>query len=185
VGASISDIKYEKLFISGSNNLSPVGNKILSISPEHTQLFEMGLVRESFETMETYLHGFVALVTVILGSLSILFLFVYTYGKCKEEAEVFKMLRAIGLPVFDIRMIVFVEILIRIVVSIFNGIILGILFSLGLSGQIEEVLMINTPPIKLNTIFVIAALMLVLFAATVTQSTKYLTKRTVLETSKT
>lgn len=46
----------------------------------------MGLVRESFETMGSYLQGFVALVTVILGSLSVLFLFVYTYGKCKEEA---------------------------------------------------------------------------------------------------
>jgi ABC-type antimicrobial peptide transport system permease subunit len=97
----------------------------------------MGLVRESFETMETYLQGFVALVTVILGSLSILFLFVYTYGKCKEEADVFKMLRAIGLSVFDIRLMVFLEILVRIVVSIFNGIVLGIVFSLGLSGQIE------------------------------------------------
>jgi ABC-type antimicrobial peptide transport system permease subunit len=63
-------------------------------------------------------------------------LFVYTYGKCKEEAEVFKMLRAIGLSVFDIRMMVFLEILVRIVVSIFNGIVLGIVFSLGLSGQI-------------------------------------------------
>jgi ABC-type antimicrobial peptide transport system permease subunit len=78
----------------------------------------------------------VALVTVILGSLSVLFLFVYTYGKCKEEAEVFKMLRAIGLSVFDIRIMVFLEILVRIVVSIFNGIVLGIVFSLGLSGQI-------------------------------------------------
>ena len=77
-----------------------------------------------------------ALVTVILGSLSVLFLFVYTYGKCKEEAEVFKMLRAIGLSVFDIRIMVFLEILVRIVVSIFNGIVLGIVFSLGLSGQI-------------------------------------------------
>lgn len=86
--------------------------------------------------METYLQGFVALVTVILGSLSVLFLFVYTYGKCKEEAEVFKMLRAIGLSVFDIRIMVFLEILVRIVVSIFNGIVLGIVFSLGLSGQI-------------------------------------------------
>lgn len=86
--------------------------------------------------METYLQGFVALVTVILGTLSILFLFVYTYGKCKEEAEVFKMLRAIGLSVFDIRLMVFMEVLIRIVVSIFNGIVLGIVFSLGLSGQI-------------------------------------------------
>jgi ABC-type antimicrobial peptide transport system permease subunit len=86
--------------------------------------------------MESYLQGFVALVTVILGSLSVLFLFVYTYGKCKEEAEVFKMLRAIGLSVFDIRMMVFLEILVRIVVSIFNGIVLGIVFSLGLSGQI-------------------------------------------------
>jgi ABC-type antimicrobial peptide transport system permease subunit len=94
------------------------------------------------------------------------------------------MLRAIGLSVSDIRLIIFIEILIRIVVSIFNGIILGIVFSLGLSGQIEEVLMINTPPIKLNSIFIIAALMLVLFAVTVTRSTAYLSKRTVLETSK-
>ncbi len=124
------------------------------------------------------------MVTVILGSLSVLFLFVYTHGKCKEEAEVFKMLRAIGLSVFDIRLMLFVEILIRIIVSIFNGIVLGIVFSLGLSGQIEEVLMINTPPIRLNTIFIIAILMLVLFAVTVTQSTKYLTQRTVLDTSK-
>ena len=96
----------------------------------------MGLVRESFETMTSYLQGFVALVTVILASLSILFLFVYTHGKCKEEAEVYKMLRAIGLPVSDIRLIIFIEILIRILVSIINGILLGIFFSLGLSGQI-------------------------------------------------
>lgn len=96
----------------------------------------MNSVRESFETMESYLQGFIALVTVILATLSVLFLFVYTYGKCKEEAEVFKMLRAIGLSVTDIRLTIFIEILIRIVVSIFNGILLGIIFSLGLSGQI-------------------------------------------------
>ncbi len=94
------------------------------------------------------------------------------------------MLRAIGLAVSDIRLIVFIEILIRIIVSIFNGIVLGIVFSLGLSGQIEEVLMINTPPIKLNTIFIIAFIMLALFGVTVTNSTSYLNKRTVLETSK-
>jgi hypothetical protein len=39
-----SEIKFEKLFISGKD-LSTVGNKILSLSPEHTQLFEMGIVR--------------------------------------------------------------------------------------------------------------------------------------------
>jgi hypothetical protein len=44
--------------------------------------------------------------------------------------------------------------------------------------------MINTPPIKLTTIFLIAAIMLALFAVTLIQSTKYLTQRTVLETSK-
>lgn len=77
------------------------------------------------------------LVTIILASLSVLFLFVYTYGKCKEEADVFKMLRSIGISVFDLRLIIFLEILIRIVISIINGIIFGIFFSLLLSGQIE------------------------------------------------
>jgi hypothetical protein len=41
-------------------------------------------------------------------------------------------------------------------------------------------LMINTPPLKLNTIFIIAALMLLLFSITVIKSTSYLTKKTVL-----
>ena len=46
-------------------------------------------------------------ITFILSILSVLFLTVYTHGKCKEEAEVFKMLRAIGLSVFDIRLMVY------------------------------------------------------------------------------
>lgn len=44
--------------------------------------------------------------------------------------------------------------------------------------------MINTPPIKLDSIFIIAVLMLLLFSATVMRSTQYLSTRTVLETSK-
>lgn len=55
------------------------------------------------------------------------------------------MLRAIGLSVFDIRLMIFLEVLVRIVVSILMGIVLGIIFSLGLSGQIEEVLMLKAP----------------------------------------
>lgn len=46
-------------------------------------MFEMNIVRESFELLEKYLKGFILLITVILGTLSILFLFIYTYGKCK------------------------------------------------------------------------------------------------------
>ena len=44
VGADINLIKYEKLFISGEG-IEGVGNKILSMSPAHTQLFEISSVR--------------------------------------------------------------------------------------------------------------------------------------------
>jgi ABC-type antimicrobial peptide transport system permease subunit len=109
-----------------------------------------------------------------------MFLGVYTYGKCKEEAEVFKMLRAIGLSVFDIRLMIYLEILVRMVISIINGILLGLLFSLGLAGQVEEVLMLKAPLPDLGIVFVIAILLLAIFSATVIRSTEYLTKRTVL-----
>ena len=73
---------------------------------------------------------------MILATLSVLFLTVYTYGKCKEEAEVFKMLRAVGLSVFNIRLMVYLEILVRMIIAIINGTILGLVFSVGLSGQV-------------------------------------------------
>lgn len=44
----------------------------------------MGVVRESFELLETYLSGFIVVVTVILASLSVLFLSLYTLSKCRE-----------------------------------------------------------------------------------------------------
>ena len=70
-------------------------------------MVEISEVRQSFELIEKYLNGFVLFITAILAVLSVLFLTVYTYGKCKEEAEVFKMLRAIGMPVYDIRLMVY------------------------------------------------------------------------------
>jgi ABC-type antimicrobial peptide transport system permease subunit len=115
-----------------------------------------------------------------LAVLSVLFLTVYTYGKCKEEAEVYKMLRAIGLPVFDIRLMIYLEILVRMVISIANGIILGLVFSMGLSGQVEEILMLKAPLPALDIVFGIAVALLVIFSATVIKSTQYLTQRTVL-----
>ena len=116
--------------------------------------------------------------------LSVLFLTVYTYGKCKEEAEVFKMLRAIGMPVYDIRLMVYLEVLVRMVISIINGVLLGLVFSLGLAGNVEEVLMLKAPLPSLNIVIGIAAVLLVVFSATVIKSTAYLTKRTVLQTAK-
>lgn len=113
-----------------------------------------------------------------------LFLAVYTHAKCNEEAENFKMLRAIGLSVFDIRLMIFLEVLVRIVVSIVMGILLGIMFSLGLSGQIEEILMLKAPMPDLSIVIEIAAALLVVFGLTVIKSTHYLTKRTVSETAK-
>lgn len=44
IGADPKLLKYEKLFISGVG-IEGVGNKILSMSPPHTQLFEINSVR--------------------------------------------------------------------------------------------------------------------------------------------
>lgn len=49
----------------------------------------------------------------------------------------FKMLRAVGLDVKNIRHMIFLEVFIRLAVAIINGIILGIVFSIGFSKQIE------------------------------------------------
>ena len=108
----------------------------MSMSQAHTVVQDIKQVKLTFLLIENYLSGFVLFITLILAVLSVLFLAVYTYGKCKEEAEVFKMLRSIGLSVFDIRLMIFLEILIRMVISIVNGILLGIMFSRGLSGQV-------------------------------------------------
>jgi ABC-type antimicrobial peptide transport system permease subunit len=89
------------------------------------------------------------------------------------------MLRAIGLSVFDIRLMIFLEVLVRIVVSIAMGIVLGIIFSLGLSGQIEEILMLKAPMPDLSLVLEIAGALLIVFSLTVVKSTHYLTKRTV------
>lgn len=121
--------------------------------------------------MESFLNGFIVFITLILATLSILFLGVYTYGKCKEEAEVFKMLRAIGLSVFDIRLMVFLEILVRIVIAIFNGILLGLIFSWGLAGQVEEILMLKASVPDLGILYIISVVLLVIFSVTVTKST--------------
>lgn len=89
------------------------------------------------------------------------------------------MLRAIGLSVFDIRLMIYLEILIRMTISIINGILLGLMFSLGLSGQIEEILMLKAPLPKLDIVLLIAVALLGVFSLTVIKSTDYLTKRTV------
>lgn len=47
------------------------------------------------------------------------------------------MLRAIGLSAQGIRLMIFLEILIRLIVSISNGILLGIVLSVGFGAQIE------------------------------------------------
>lgn len=68
-------------------------------------------------------------------------------------------------------------------ISIVNGILLGLMFSLGLSGQIEEILMLKAPLPKLDIVLLIAVTLLTVFSFTVIKSTNYLTKRTVAETS--
>lgn len=94
------------------------------------------------------------------------------------------MLRAVGVSVTDLRIMIFLEIFIRLFVSIANGILLGIVFSLGFGMQIEEFLMINVPGMDLSLIMTIAAVMFSVFCVTVFLATKYLTKRTVADTSK-
>ena len=63
-------------------------------------MFEIEFVSHSFELLEEYLNGFIILITAIMSVLAVLFLFLYTLGKCRDEADMFKMLRAIGLSSF-------------------------------------------------------------------------------------
>jgi hypothetical protein len=84
IGYNRSELSYYKLFVTGTDNLQEIGNKIVSMSPGHTLIFDIQQVRLSFELLENYLRGFILFVTVILALLSVLFLAVYTHGKCKE-----------------------------------------------------------------------------------------------------
>lgn len=147
-------------------------------------MYEMKIVSESFSLLESYLSFYIVLIATIMGFLAVLFVFIYTLGKCRDEAEMYKMLRAIGVSVKDLRLMIFLEIFIRLFVSIVNGILLGIVFSLGFGMQIEEFLMINTPGMDLSLILSIAGVMFVVFSVTVYQSTKYLTTKTVADTAK-
>lgn len=184
INYNFDDIGYGQLLITGVPNLQEIANKIVSISPDHTEAVVISEVRLTFSLIERYLNGFVLFITLILAVLAVMFLGVYTYGKCKEEAEVFKMLRAIGLSVTDIRVMIYLQILVRIVISILNGIALGLMFSWGLAGQVQEVLMLKAPLPDLGIVYFISLVLLVVFSVTVIRSTGYLTKRTVLETSK-
>lgn len=99
-------------------------------------MFEVEFVSQSFKLLQKYLDMYVVLITTIMSFLLTIFIFLYTVNKCREEASMYKMLRAVGLTVEDIRLAVFLEVIIRLTISIINGILLGIVFSLGFSLQI-------------------------------------------------
>lgn len=96
----------------------------------------------------------------------------------------FKMLRAIGLSAKNIRMMIFSEIIIRLIVSILNGILLGILFSIGFSLQIEEFLMIKTPPMDITIVCVLGIVLTILFSITIIRATRYISQKSVADTNK-
>ena len=96
----------------------------------------------------------------------------------------FKMLRAIGLSAKSIRIMVFSEIIIRLVVSVIDGILLGVVFSIGFSLQIEEFLMINTPPIDVTIVSLLGIFLILIFSFTIIRATKYISERSVAETTK-
>ena len=58
------------------------------------------------------------------------------------------------------------------------------MFSLGLAGQVEEILMLKAPIPDLGILYLISFALVIIFSMTVVKSTQYLTQRTVLETSK-
>lgn len=153
------------------------------MSPEHTQVFEIDFIRSSFSTIQKSLNGYVLGITVIMNCLAVVFLFLYTLSKCREEAEMYKMLRAIGVSCSDIRLMVFCEVMVRLFVAIANGILLGIAITIGFSMQIEEFMMFTTPPVNPTSVIILAAVLLVIFGITVLRATSYLSSRTVANTS--
>lgn len=94
------------------------------------------------------------------------------------------MLRAIGLSAANIRIMVFSEIIIRLVVATVGGILLGVGFSIGFSLQIEEFLMINTPPMDITVVTVIGLALTLIFSVTIIRATRYIAERSVAETNK-
>lgn len=161
-----------------------IGSSIIAMSPEHTQMFEVEFVSKSFHLLQKYLDLYIILITSIMSVLVTIFIFLYTLGKCREEAEMYKMLRAIGLSATNIRIIVFLEVIIRLFIAIVNGILLGVVFSLGFSMQIEEFLMIMTPPMDITIVCIIGIVLLFVFSITIIRATSYLAAKTVAETNK-
>lgn len=91
----------------------------------------------------------------------------------------YKMLRAIGLSSKSIRVMVFSQIIIRLAVAIVGGILLGVVFSLGFSLQIQEFLMINTPPMDVTIVCLIGLFLIIIFSITIIKATKYISERSV------
>lgn len=96
----------------------------------------------------------------------------------------YKMLRAIGLSATNIRIMVFLEIIIRLVVSVIDGIILGIIFSIGFSMQIEEFLMIKTPVMDITIVSIIGVVLIGIFSLTIIRATRYIAEKSVADTNK-
>jgi ABC-type lipoprotein release transport system permease subunit len=48
IGYNTSQLHYNKLFITGVGGLKEIGNRILSMSPDHTSVIEISQVRLSF-----------------------------------------------------------------------------------------------------------------------------------------
>lgn len=86
-----------------------------------------------------------------------------------------------GTPTTMLRVMVFCEVFVRVLVSVFIGIIMGIIFSVAFAAQIESILLVQMPRIQLGLIFEMAAVLLIIFSATVIYSTKDIQKMTVAQ----
>lgn len=177
-------LKYEKLLVKGRNNpreVKDVSSALLALSPEHTELSEVSFVEASFSILQTYLEWFITVLSVVMNSLSVLLLFLYTRNKCREELEMYRILRAVGTPVLRLRIMIFCEVFVRVVISVLIGIVMGIIFSVAFANQVEALLMVKMPAIELGLIAVMAAVLLLIFSGTVIYSTKDLERMTVAQ----
>ena len=48
IGYNTSELHFNKLFVTGKSGLKEIGNKILSMSPDHTEVVEISDIRLSF-----------------------------------------------------------------------------------------------------------------------------------------
>lgn len=48
IGVNLTELHYNKLFVMGDVSVKEIGNKILSMSPDHTSVVEIADVRVSF-----------------------------------------------------------------------------------------------------------------------------------------